>query len=41
MLTPEQLGGKIVTGEFVNKQEPEFVSEYQTLIDQYRQEAGE
>ena len=39
-LSPEELKGKYVIGELVNKQEPEFVSEYQALIEKYRQEAA-
>ncbi|MHB1134617.1 MAG: thiamine pyrophosphate-dependent enzyme [Chloroflexota bacterium] len=40
-MSAEQLHGKIVTGEFVSKEEPEFVTEYQALIERYRQEAAE
>ncbi len=40
-LSPEELQGKIVIGEFVAKDEPEFVAEYQALIDRYGQEAAE
>jgi len=36
-MTAEQLRGKLVTGEFVDKQEPEFVAEYQALIERQRQ----
>jgi 2-oxoglutarate ferredoxin oxidoreductase subunit beta len=38
-MTPEELEGKLVIGELVNKQEPEFVSEYLKLVE--RSQAGE
>ncbi|MEW6456740.1 MAG: thiamine pyrophosphate-dependent enzyme [Acidobacteriota bacterium] len=31
-MTPEELKGKLVTGEFVNKQKPEYVEQYYTQI---------
>ena len=39
-LTPEELKDKFVIGELVNKEEPEFSSEYQKLIAQYQQEGA-
>lgn len=40
-MTPEELKGKIVIGELVNKQEPEFVTEYLKTIERYQsQNAG-
>ena len=38
-MTPDELEGKLVVGELVNKQEPEFVSEYLKLVE--RSQAGE
>ena len=35
-MTPAELKDKIVIGEFVAKEEPEFVSEYQKIIEKYK-----
>ncbi len=37
-LSDEELKGRIVIGEFVNKQEPEYVEEYMKMVEQYQQE---
>jgi 2-oxoglutarate ferredoxin oxidoreductase subunit beta len=39
-MSAEELKDKIVIGEFVNKQEPEFVAEYQKIVERYQQEVG-
>ena len=35
-MTPEELKGKIVTGEFKNAPEPEYTDEYQKIIDRLK-----
>lgn len=37
-MSPEELAGKIVIGELVNKQEPEYVEEYMKMVAQRQQE---
>ncbi len=32
-MTPEQLEGKFLIGEFKNSPEPEYTKEYQNIID--------
>jgi 2-oxoglutarate ferredoxin oxidoreductase subunit beta len=32
-MSPEELNGKIVIGELVNRDKPEYVSEYQKFIE--------
>ncbi len=39
-MTPEQLKGKITTGVLVNKEAPEYSSEYRRIIEQARAEKG-
>jgi 2-oxoglutarate/2-oxoacid ferredoxin oxidoreductase subunit beta len=36
-MTPEQLAGKIVIGEFVSREDPEYVEEYMKLVAQQQQ----
>ncbi|MPN63861.1 hypothetical protein SDC9_211628 [bioreactor metagenome] len=35
-MSPEELVGKIVTGEFVNKDVPEYTEQYLSLIERVR-----
>lgn len=40
-VTPEKKEGKFIIGEFINEERPEYVSEYQKIIDRLRQEGSQ
>ncbi len=40
-MSPDELAGRIVTGEFVKRESPEFTAQYLSLIERVRgQENG-
>jgi 2-oxoglutarate ferredoxin oxidoreductase subunit beta len=39
-MSPEELEGKIIIGEFVSKEKPEFTEELNRLIDEVAQYYG-